>query len=209
MQIYDAVISGAGPAGCSAALYLAREGRRVLLLEKAQFPREKVCGDGITSVSSALLEKIGVMEVVRQRIKQPTAFKGVSIYSPSGAVVNGKFSQVGCSASAAYFIPRKILDDCIISIVREHPSITFLENTSVNDLVMQGDKASSVMLLFVAELHQILCEIRQNLSGAHPHDRLGAHRSATHHQYSVIQRPVYQKGKRAGLSTRPFLTGQE
>jgi flavin-dependent dehydrogenase len=44
MKTYDAVISGAGPAGCSAALSPARKGYRVLLLEKERFPREMVCG---------------------------------------------------------------------------------------------------------------------------------------------------------------------
>lgn len=49
MKSYDVVISGAGPAGCSSALFLAQKGYRVLLLDKATFPREKVCGDSITA----------------------------------------------------------------------------------------------------------------------------------------------------------------
>ncbi|AOS83638.1 geranylgeranyl hydrogenase [Chlorobaculum limnaeum] len=144
MISYDAVISGAGPAGCSAALFLARRGRKVLLLEKERFPRDKVCGDGITSVSSVLLDEMGVMDIVRQRAVQPPVFKGVTIYSPTGAVVNGKFSEQRCSAGVACVIPRKILDDCIAAKVKENPSITFLENTAVNDLVMRGNRVSVV-----------------------------------------------------------------
>lgn len=144
MKSYDAVISGAGPAGCSAALFLARRGRKVLLLEKERFPRDKVCGDGITSVSSALLDEMGVMDIVRQRAGQPPVFKGVTIYSPTGAVVNGKFSERRCSAGVACVIPRKILDECLVATVKEHPSITFLDQTVVNDLVMHGDRASGV-----------------------------------------------------------------
>ncbi|MGY1825439.1 MULTISPECIES: geranylgeranyl reductase family protein [unclassified Blastococcus] len=44
----DVVVVGAGPAGSSAAWHLARTGLDVALLEKAEFPREKVCGDGLT-----------------------------------------------------------------------------------------------------------------------------------------------------------------
>ncbi|QRP45480.1 geranylgeranyl reductase family protein [Amycolatopsis sp. FDAARGOS 1241] len=44
----DVIVVGAGPAGSTAATYLARAGVDVLLLEKTEFPREKVCGDGLT-----------------------------------------------------------------------------------------------------------------------------------------------------------------
>ena len=45
---YDAIVLGAGPAGSTAARHLARSGARVLLLDKAKFPRDKPCGGGIT-----------------------------------------------------------------------------------------------------------------------------------------------------------------
>src|SRR5690349_21834009 len=44
----DVIVVGAGPAGSTAATYLARSGIDVLLLEKSTFPRDKVCGDGLT-----------------------------------------------------------------------------------------------------------------------------------------------------------------
>ena len=47
-QIYDAVIIGAGPAGCTCAQYLRQSKLRVLLLDKANFPRHKPCAGGIT-----------------------------------------------------------------------------------------------------------------------------------------------------------------
>src|SRR5579875_2197419 len=46
--MYDALIAGAGPAGCAAAYDLARAGRRVLLLDKRSFPRHKACACGLT-----------------------------------------------------------------------------------------------------------------------------------------------------------------
>ena len=48
MERFDAVVVGAGPAGSSAALRLSRAGGRVLLLDRARFPRDKPCGGGLT-----------------------------------------------------------------------------------------------------------------------------------------------------------------
>ena len=52
---YDVLIAGAGPAGSYAAYLLAREGVRVALLDRARFPRDKVCGGGLSAKTLALL----------------------------------------------------------------------------------------------------------------------------------------------------------
>jgi len=56
----DVIVVGAGPSGAAAAYYLARAGLSVLMLEKAAFPREKVCGDGLTPRATAQLIKLGI-----------------------------------------------------------------------------------------------------------------------------------------------------
>ena len=56
----DVVVVGAGPGGSSTAFHLARHGLRVLLLEKSEFPREKVCGDGLTPRAVRQLVDMGV-----------------------------------------------------------------------------------------------------------------------------------------------------
>jgi geranylgeranyl reductase family protein len=56
----DVIVVGAGPGGSAAAYHLARHGARVLLLEKARLPRDKVCGDGLTPRAVAQLVRMGV-----------------------------------------------------------------------------------------------------------------------------------------------------
>ncbi|MCD6022848.1 MAG: geranylgeranyl reductase [Actinomycetia bacterium] len=56
----DVLIVGAGPGGSAAAYHLARHGIDVLAVDKATFPREKVCGDGLTPRSVGAIERMGV-----------------------------------------------------------------------------------------------------------------------------------------------------
>ena len=57
---FDAVIIGAGPAGSTAAILLARAGWKVALVEKQAFPRRKVCGECIAASNLPLLDALGV-----------------------------------------------------------------------------------------------------------------------------------------------------
>jgi geranylgeranyl reductase family protein len=60
VQDADVIVVGAGPGGSTAAYHLAHHGVRVLLLEKSEFPREKVCGDGLTPRAVKQLVKMGI-----------------------------------------------------------------------------------------------------------------------------------------------------
>jgi geranylgeranyl reductase family protein len=59
-QTADVIVVGAGPAGSTLAFYLAAAGLDVLVLEKSHFPREKVCGDGLTPRAVKVLTGMGV-----------------------------------------------------------------------------------------------------------------------------------------------------
>jgi len=67
MERWDAIVVGAGPAGCAAAYDLATAGRAVLLLDRAEFPRHKACAGGLTRKSLRAL-RYSVTPVVRETV---------------------------------------------------------------------------------------------------------------------------------------------
>ena len=60
MSSADVIVVGAGPAGVAAAVTLAQAGREVVVVDKARFPRDKICGDGLTAGALRLLEGLGL-----------------------------------------------------------------------------------------------------------------------------------------------------
>ena len=63
--MWDVAIVGSGPAGASCAAFCAAAGLRTLVLERANFPREKVCGDCLNPTCWPVLERLGVAAEVR------------------------------------------------------------------------------------------------------------------------------------------------
>jgi geranylgeranyl reductase family protein len=77
----DVAVVGAGPAGAAAAITLATAGRRVVLVDKASFPRDKICGDGITTGALRLLEELGLRP---EQVPSWTEVSDIHVVSPSG-----------------------------------------------------------------------------------------------------------------------------
>jgi flavin-dependent dehydrogenase len=88
LAIDDVVIVGAGPAGSIAALVLARAGARVRLVDRARFPREKLCGDTLNPGSLALLDGLGLGDDIRARA---LPVGGMIVTGPRGARVEANY----------------------------------------------------------------------------------------------------------------------
>ncbi len=86
----DVLIVGAGPAGSAAAITLARAGARVRLIDRATFPREKLCGDTVNPGTLAILRRLGVAADVEAR-GLPIA--GWRLTGEHGASVEGRYPQ--------------------------------------------------------------------------------------------------------------------
>jgi len=102
------VIVGAGPAGCSAGYHLARSGHQVTLIDKDHFPRDKVCGDGISLES---IQALAAMGIYPQDIR-----RSVSEYAPINKFFLGVSNQISHSEASkleAYCIPRFVFDQLL------------------------------------------------------------------------------------------------
>ena len=83
---HDVLIAGAGPAGCLTAVVLARAGARVLVLDRARFPRDKLCGDTLNPGALAVLRRLG-LDVADAGLP----LRGMLITGPGGAQVRAAY----------------------------------------------------------------------------------------------------------------------
>jgi len=80
----DVVVVGGGPAGAAAGITLARAGRRVVLVDRATFPRDKCCGDGLTAAALRHLEELGLRP---EAVPSWQPVRDVCLRGPSGRTV--------------------------------------------------------------------------------------------------------------------------
>jgi menaquinone-9 beta-reductase len=77
----DVVIAGAGPAGSVAAAMLAARGMRVVLCDRAAFPRDKTCGDALIADSLGVVERLGLAATIAERSHTSSALE---VMAPGG-----------------------------------------------------------------------------------------------------------------------------
>ena len=112
MLATDVVVVGGGPAGAAAAITLARAGRDVVVVDKARFPRDKCCGDGLTAEALRLLETVG-LDPGAVPSWQPVV--DVVVRSPSGRVSTFPLPRQGTFAAVAR---RVDLDAALLDVAR-------------------------------------------------------------------------------------------
>jgi menaquinone-9 beta-reductase len=108
---YDVVIAGAGPGGSSAAYYLARQGVSVLLMDKCEFPREKVCGDGIAPRAVRNLYRMGLQERLDGSFNK---FHGFRFAGAGQSIVETMIPETPRFPDHGYIIKRVDLDKILI-----------------------------------------------------------------------------------------------
>jgi geranylgeranyl reductase family protein len=136
LPVYDVVIAGAGPAGATAAYFLAKGGKRVALLEKATFPRDKRCGDAWCEPALDILEEMGVIQELDAEGAVQWVRSG-GLVSPSGLSFTSPDQGEREGAPRVAAIRRMVCDERIARAAAR-VGAELIEGASVSDVKL-GD----------------------------------------------------------------------
>jgi geranylgeranyl reductase family protein len=133
VHVHDAVVVGAGPGGSAAAHFLSARGLDVMLLDRAEFPRDKTCGDGLTPRALRVMEAMGVLAEVTAH---GCGVDGYEVVAPNGRSTTAAIS----GEHGALVVPRVTLDQMLL-----HAAIAsgacFEPRISVTQVVPTSDGA--------------------------------------------------------------------
>jgi len=128
----DVCILGGGPGGCSAALQLAKLGVHSVVLEKAVFPRDKVCGDALSGKVMRTLERLDPdLAAMVKRDARAMPSWGVTFVAPSGRALRVPFSRnTGEGEAPGVILPRLQFDDLLFQRAKATAGITTHEGSA-------------------------------------------------------------------------------
>lgn len=129
----DVVVVGGGPAGAAVAIALGRRGRRVVVLDRATFPREKACGECLSPGAVAHLHALGVAADVLAAGATPV--RGLRLTAPDGTRAEAYYPQ----GALGYAVPRMRLDPALLAAARRTPGVEVREHAAVSGLRFAGD----------------------------------------------------------------------
>jgi flavin-dependent dehydrogenase len=140
----EVVVVGAGPAGAATAWALARSGIDVLVLDRARFPRDKVCAEYLSPQASRILSEMGALAEIEAR--GAAQLSGMLVRSPCGAEIRGEF--VAAHGFRGFrdrglAIRRPVLDTILLDRARAVGARVH-EGVRVLDVVRTGERVTGV-----------------------------------------------------------------
>lgn len=128
----DVVVVGGGVAGATTARLLGERGHDVVLLERATFPREKPCGEGVMPTGVRLLQRMGLLEGLAPGDSH--VIRGVRFVVDERTEVSGPFPDIGDGFDRGMGIRRSVLDQRLLKHARSHPRVEVHEESVVTDV---------------------------------------------------------------------------
>lgn len=138
----DVIIVGGSVAGAATAAFLANSGRSVIVLDRARFPRDKPCGEGLMPHGVDVLAELGVLD--RVRAAGAVELRGVRYTLSSGETVRACFPSFPGRADHALGIRRLALDRLLLERAREGGNVSVREGFRVTGLLRCGDVVAGV-----------------------------------------------------------------
>jgi geranylgeranyl reductase family protein len=112
----DVIVAGAGPAGAAAACHIARYGASVIVLDRATFPRDKVCGDCVGPLAVVELSALGVSQM--DGYAQTNIARRAALYLDGEELFSLFLPDMGM-AQCGRVIPRLILDNLLVETAKQ------------------------------------------------------------------------------------------
>jgi menaquinone-9 beta-reductase len=142
----DVCVVGAGPGGSVTAMFLAKAGINCILLDKAKFPRDKVCGDALSGKVVEVLKKLDptLIEYLNKEEHQVGSW-GVTFVAPNLKELRVPFRKDTSKDSLppGFLSKRMDFDNFLIEQVKKHKGITLIEECEINNY----EKSASGWLL--------------------------------------------------------------
>ena len=139
---WDVVVVGAGPAGATTALLLARAGASVLLVDRARFPRDKACSEYLSPATTEILERLGGGIVDAVEGSAHAELYGMKVVAPGGAAMCGRFR--GGPRPYSFALPRTAFDTILVAAAARAGAVV-REGISVENLVSDCGAVSGVV----------------------------------------------------------------
>ena len=130
----DVIVAGAGPAGIAAAITASARGLNVVCIDKATFPRDKTCGDGLTANALRLLEALG-LSAADLAGAQPAFVRETVLVSPSGRRAHLPLPVDGQHAAV---VTRRTLDAALVALARRR-GVDIREGNAIEELKQDAD----------------------------------------------------------------------